>query len=222
MPVTSRGLRNQNPGNLRISKTKWQGQVPADKQTDASFVQFVSPQYGIRAIAKTLLTYQSEYKLNTVTGLIKRWAPPNENDTTAYISLVSRTLGVQPDDVIDVDDAATMTALVKAIMEKENRQPGLPWVQPYSDAVILQGLRMAGVHDAKPPGPAKRIMALCGAGCTAIATAATPDNLHQAQGFLQPLVDVSPILKGAFVALTLGALGLTMFGIAKSHRETGA
>lgn len=216
MSEPARGIRNNNPSNIRRSNTKWQGQVPAEKQTDAAFVQFVSPQYGIRACARILLTYESEYKLNTVRGLIKRWAPPKENDTDAYVASVAREVGVDPDAPITVDDAATMTALVTGIIRHENGR------QPYSASIIAQGLRMAGVHNAAGPGPARKIMALCTVGCTAVGSAMTPDNLHQAQGILQPLVDVSPILKGAFVVLTLGLLGLTMFGISKSHAETGA
>ena len=55
----ARGIRNNNPGNIDRNATKWQGM--ADKQDDPRFIVFTSPQYGIRAMARVLLTYQSKY-----------------------------------------------------------------------------------------------------------------------------------------------------------------
>ena len=70
----TRGLRNNNPGNIRKSATAWQGLSPT--QTDASFFQFISPEYGIRALATILGTYMKNYGLVTVSDIISRWAPP--------------------------------------------------------------------------------------------------------------------------------------------------
>ena len=61
--MVARGIRNNNPGNIRHGE-KWEGL--SDKQTDSSFCIFVSPEYGIRALAKVLLTYYKKYQLNTV------------------------------------------------------------------------------------------------------------------------------------------------------------
>ena len=88
-----RGIRNSNPGNIRLSKTKWQGQ--AEAQEDGAFVVFVQPVHGLRALMRTLLTYYLKYDLNTVESIMNRYAPPHENETDAYIHQVSRVLGGQ-------------------------------------------------------------------------------------------------------------------------------
>lgn len=137
-----RGLRNRNPGNIRHGAVTWQG--AAKEQPDPAFVTFTSDQFGIRALAKVLLTYQNQRDLDTVRKIIGRWAPPNENDTEAYVAAVANGMAVGPDQPLDIDAVGMMLPLVKAIIAHENG------AQPYSDAVLMEGLRMAGVSDAKP------------------------------------------------------------------------
>ena len=96
----ARGIRNHNPGNLRRSSDPWQGL--AAEQTDAEFFQFASAKWGIRALARTLIAYQDRVGLKTIQQMIGRWAPPNENDTGAYVRAVAASVGVGEDDEIDV------------------------------------------------------------------------------------------------------------------------
>lgn len=146
----------------------------AEKQTDSRFVVFVAPEWGIRAIARTLLTYQNTHKLNTVREIINRWAPPVENDTGAYVGVVASAVGVGADDVVDVDGVGVMLPLVRAIIRHENGY------DPYPDATILEGLRRAGISDAPPKALAKKtqVWTQAGAGvasaCAAAATYAEP------------------------------------------------
>lgn len=126
-----RGIRNNNPGNIRHGST-WRGM--AAQQTDPAFVQFTSPEYGIRAIGKVLAKYRGKYKLNTVRAIIGRWAPPNENDTQTYIDAVAQAVG-KPADAALTD--ADMPALIGAIIHHENG------VQPYTANVIRGGLALA-------------------------------------------------------------------------------
>ena len=79
-----RGVFNFNPGNIRKSNEMWRGLSPASAQTDPAFFRFAAPEWGIRAIAAILRTYQIKHNLKTVSQLIHRWAPPVENDTGAY------------------------------------------------------------------------------------------------------------------------------------------
>lgn len=130
-----RGIRNFNPGNIRRSTEKWQG-LAAD-QHDPAFFQFMSPVFGIRAMAKILSTYQKKHGLRTVKQLISRWAPPNENDTSSYIGQVAKALKVEPDVSINLADPQVMVALVTAIIKHENG------VQPYVPTLIRQGVDMA-------------------------------------------------------------------------------
>ena len=51
-----RGIRNHNPGNvLRTKSVTWQGQAE-DQSGDPEFVVFTAPEWGLRAIARILLT----------------------------------------------------------------------------------------------------------------------------------------------------------------------
>jgi hypothetical protein len=136
MPLTPhvpRGLRNNNPGNLRrVEGTAWKGQEAT--QTDPDFVQFVTPEYGIRAMARILHNYKRD-GLNTIHEAISRWAPSNENDTNSYIQDVCNGCSVQPTDVVDFD--LIMPSLIKAIIFHENG------VQPYSDDQINKGIALS-------------------------------------------------------------------------------
>src|SRR5690606_5584704 len=86
-----RGVRNSNPGNLEWGDP-WQGLVPVEQRTDSRFCQFVTPAYGIRALALTLITYYDRHRISTVEDAISRWAPPVENDTLAYQNAVARAV----------------------------------------------------------------------------------------------------------------------------------
>jgi hypothetical protein len=120
---STRGERNNNPGNIRPDprppQTQWQGL--SAMQTDSGFLQFDNVLYGIRALHVNLNSYWTKHNLNTITGIIKRWAPPQDrNNTAAYIAFVSQSMGVVADAQLDMTDLATMTALVHAIIMKEN------------------------------------------------------------------------------------------------------
>lgn len=92
-----RGMRNNNPGNLRISNNAWQGKIPANLNTDGAFEQFYNYAYGIRAMIKLLINYMSVKKLVTIRQIISTYAPSTENDTNAYIRRVSTDTGFPPD-----------------------------------------------------------------------------------------------------------------------------
>lgn len=128
--MISRGLRINNPGNIRTSTTPWQGKVTPSR--DAAFETFDTPEHGMRAAAKVLLTYFNKHKLDTVTKIISRWAPPSENDTQAYITAVSERTGMPPDAFIDLTDPMLFTVLLMAIIRHEQ---GL---DPYPAATVLK------------------------------------------------------------------------------------
>ncbi|MCI1681454.1 MAG: structural protein P5 [Bacteroides sp.] len=118
---TPRGLRNNNPGNIRKNSTKWQGL--RKEQTDKSFFQFVSIEWGYRALMRTLQTYRNKYRCRTIADFIKRWAPENENNTSGYINRVCREMQVPSSYVPDVNDKSTMCAFAAAISQVENAVP---------------------------------------------------------------------------------------------------
>ncbi len=137
----TRGERLFNPGNIERGATAWQG-MAAD-QPDSRFIKFASPEFGIRALAKILLTYSKKFKqgtpqdIDTVREIINRWAPPSENDTTAYVHHVAGVLGVGEDAVIDIADPNILEMLVRAIIKHENGRV------IYSDAEIVAAIDRA-------------------------------------------------------------------------------
>lgn len=134
---TPRGIRNNNPGNIRWGDD-WKGLVPKSQRTDKSFCQFTAPEYGIRAMIVILRNYQRKHGLNTITGIISRWAPANENNTQAYIDSVAKSTGVAPDQFIHTDDSRFMMKLLQAIIQHENG------VQPYDFGVFVKATELAG------------------------------------------------------------------------------
>lgn len=129
----TRGLRNNNPGNIRkVNGVTWQGQ--SDTQNDSEFVQFINATWGIRALARAINTYRNKYGLNTVAGIINRWAPPSENDTQSYINSVAKSVGKGAYDTLTDND---MLGLIKGIIRHENG------VNPYSDETVAGGIALA-------------------------------------------------------------------------------
>ena len=90
---SSRGWRNNNPLNIRRGE-KWVGLV--EKPTDWVFCQFISMSFGYRAAYKILKSYFRYFNQNgmvcSIENIIRRWAPPKENDTDEYICRVEHLM----------------------------------------------------------------------------------------------------------------------------------
>jgi len=119
----TRGLRNNNPGNIRISSTKYQGEIQPSQ--DSAFKQFETMPYGYRAMFMVLYTYQKKYGLNTIEELINRYAPSNENNTNGYIQRVSKQSGIPANQPINTQDKSQMIPIVSAMSEVENGVPAV-------------------------------------------------------------------------------------------------
>ncbi|HHZ8505643.1 TPA: structural protein [Morganella morganii] len=138
----SRGIRNNNPGNIDYSpRNKWLGELPFNAVIEPRHSRFTAPEYGIRALFKLLRTY-SKYpgkpgvgceNIDTVEEIIERWAPPKDrNNTEGYITRVCKETGFGRRDCLDVYDKQTAFRLAKAIIQVENAS------QPYADAIFEQ------------------------------------------------------------------------------------
>lgn len=134
--ITPRGIRNNNPGNIDRTAERWQG-MAADQSSDSRFVVFSAPVWGLRALAKVLLSYQRKHGLCTPAAIIGRWAPPVENDTGAYARQVAKALGVGVGDQIDLQQPETLQRILPAIVQHENDQ------QPYPATLIAEAVRLA-------------------------------------------------------------------------------
>ncbi|MCU1776392.1 structural protein [Pseudomonas sp. 14P_5.3_Bac1] len=139
MPITeTRGVRNRNPGNIDYnSANQWQGQLKPDPSVEKRFARFDTPENGIRALGKVLLTYQRKHGLKTVKAIISRWAPAVENDTAAYVRAVEANTGTRLGAEVDLTQPVVMSGFVKAIIHHENAGFAYP------DAVLAEGVRRA-------------------------------------------------------------------------------
>lgn len=131
---TPRGIRNNNPGNIVAGETRWGGQIEG---SDPRFASFDSPEAGIRALGKNLLTY-GEKGIDSVQAIVARWAPATENQNVQeYVDTVAKKLGVNPAEPLNLKDRKVLTGLATAIIEQENGK------NPYSPETISSGVEGA-------------------------------------------------------------------------------
>ncbi|WP_294964980.1 hypothetical protein [uncultured Flavobacterium sp.] len=135
------GLRNNNPGNLRLTNIAWQGKIPNIENTGKGYEQFVNVHYGIRAMLKDLINDINKGK-NTVTLLISEYAPKSDNnDTDSYIKSVSATLGVSPNEKLTQINSTFLLRLARAILKVEL---GKDFHGLITDADIVKSITMLG------------------------------------------------------------------------------
>jgi len=131
-----RGIRNNNPGNLR----SWAGAGSAD-----GFAKFNTPEAGLSAMAKQLQIY-GQRGINSLDKIIAKWAPSADgNNVRSYIDSVSKATGFQSNEQLNLSDTNTLVALMKAMIRVENGK------QPYSDQ-MLQGAAQRVVVDVNLRG----------------------------------------------------------------------
>lgn len=129
----ARGLRNNNPGNIEAGSNSWDGQAGSDGR----FAKFVTPEHGIRALGKNLLSYHRQ-GYDTVSEIVNRWAPASDgNNTEAYIAALCKKLNVTPNDQLNMSDINTLRQLCAGIIQHENGK------QPYSEDQLNTGVSAA-------------------------------------------------------------------------------
>ena len=131
-----RGLRNNNPLNIERTGDRWRGMSP--EQRDPRFVQFVAPEWGVRAAIVILRNYQKRYHLHTLTEILHRYAPAVENHTKRYIERVSSRAGISPDTHLDLTNRELVSRLIEAMWLVECGVPG-------DRETIERGLDLAGL-----------------------------------------------------------------------------
>jgi hypothetical protein len=75
----SRGLQNNNPGNVRLSSDRWMGQVTENEQTDTDFVQFIDLPFGIRAMMTVIMNYVITAGVTTLYTLVEKYDYPGRD-----------------------------------------------------------------------------------------------------------------------------------------------
>jgi hypothetical protein len=205
--MTSRGIRNNNPGNIKLNaKNAWQGKVA--QGTDDTFEQFKDPLSGLRAMA-VLLVRHYDKGARSIPQLVSIWAPPNENKTAWYIKAVVRQTGFGEDEQLNLHDPEYLGPLMKAIIFEENGN------QPYTDKQIEVAMIRAGVMPAQKPLVHTRTVR---GGQLAVASMLSSgglselhDQLTQAQDAVSPYTGLTKWAALIFVVLALGGVGLMLY-----------
>lgn len=169
--MASRGVRNNNPGNIRKSKDQWEGAIG----DDGEFVTFDSPESGARAMAKNLMSYGRQ-GYDSIEKIINRYAPPSENDTQSYIDSIVSATGIPATQSIDLTDHDTLVTLTQAMSFHETGHR-------YDPSVFQQGVSRAtnGISPKTPPVSANVFDALT-EGLKAKPKVALGENLPTAAG----------------------------------------
>lgn len=136
--MTARGVRNNNPGNIMKSTDEWQGLVGYD---DDGYAIFDSPESGIRAKGRVLMTYGRK-GYNTLPKMFERYAPKGHgnNDPAAYAAFVSKATGYGLNDVLDLQNPTVLMNLSRAINRMENGEEA---ANKFTDEQYLAGIESA-------------------------------------------------------------------------------
>lgn len=186
--MTPRSVRNNNPGNIEHQAAfRWQGELAPDPALEPRFARFDTPANGFRALARNLLAYRRTYHLSTVRQIVNRWAPPVENETTAYVAAVARALGVHEDNALDLEQPGTLSALAKAIAIHETGG----WAPWWRDEDLAAGVTLAlDLPMTQPAAPVTE----------AARPSATPPQPPQRQPMPFPIVPIVAALLPQIVA----------------------
>ena len=169
--MAARGIRNNNIGNIRVSKDQWEGATG----DDGAFVTFDTPDSGVRALAKNLMSYGRQ-GYDSIEKIINRWAPPSENDTQSYIDSVVAATGIPATQSIDLTNPDVLASLSEAIGYHETGSR-------YDPEVYQKGVARAlnGISPKTPPVSANVFDALT-EGLKAKPKVALGENLPTAAG----------------------------------------
>ena len=210
-----RGIRRNNPGNIEWGDP-WQGLAnPKDYPADR-FAAFVSAVYGIRALARTLITYYDKRKANdgskidSLQEIVERWAPAaDNNDVDAYARQLAKLLpGIGPkDETLNLHDPVQLRAIVEGIILHENGRGPLKTANSwYTAAQIEEGLRRAGVVK-KATAETKVVAALPAAAVGGVGL----DQMAQVLPSVMAAVDNAKVdlTSGNVIQLALGAFAIS-------------
>lgn len=180
------GIRLNNPGNIELGP-KWQGL--AKVQQHKRFATFETPHFGLRALARVIMTYATQRRardgspIDTLRDVAERWAPANENNTTQYAKTLSVVVGVPPTEEIDLTDLNTMVRVMRGIVRAENSKgQGKDW---FSEDELRKAARAAGVRPA--PAPAKSMATSVSSLTAAGGIEQIQQGIYQAQDAVTPL-----------------------------------
>ncbi len=143
MPGKTRGLRNNNPGNIKYDGSQWVGLVGKDEK---GFCKFDTMNHGLRALGIVILNYQKKYGINTLAKFGDRYAPVYDNPGAVaggYGREMAKTMGFLPDrdENSPIMFNLYLLEMMKAVCIQENgRIPARLYI---NEKQLVAGLSMA-------------------------------------------------------------------------------
>lgn len=103
---------NKNPLNVKTAKNNpWVGEIGVDEFGHAKFSSW---EYGMRAAVLTLRSYALRHDINTIDGIVNRFAEGNRDEYKAFIA---KRLGIGTDEAFDI--IRRMPDLIRAMARFE-------------------------------------------------------------------------------------------------------
>jgi len=137
----TRGIRNNNPGNLRA--------VGNQRRDIEGFRVFSSMEEGVKANAEQVKRYLGR-GVNTMDSIVKTWAPAKAgNDVEAYLKDLEKDTGMKRTDIVQESDLATLLGA----MFKHESGKGAPTAQDVADILTFQGDGPLGAASGAVPTP---------------------------------------------------------------------
>lgn len=129
--LNTSGYRCCNPLNVKVFGNKWNGLIGQDERGHGIFSR---PEEGIRAGVKVLQSYSNKYGINTIEGIISRFAAADPATLRAYVDNVSHASGYAPDEQLDVKNPDVLRKIIPPMIRQEIGDV------PYSDETINAGI----------------------------------------------------------------------------------
>lgn len=136
MAKLPRGIRNNNPLNIRKSPSRWKGKLTPSR--DPEFEEFDTWEHGIRAAVLIIRTYITKYGINTPEGIIARWAPASENNVQNYVAYVSKVGLLSPRWSLALSSTLAISRLLWSMAQYEC---GRALDYPTFERVVIDTLR---------------------------------------------------------------------------------
>jgi hypothetical protein len=137
---TTRGLRNNNPGNLKA--------VKGQRRDREGFAVFDTMEEGIRHADAQIGRYESQ-GITTAEGVVKKWAPAGDgNDVAAYLRDIQKTTGIKPG-----EDIRGQEALLESGMFKHESGGKAPSVEDIADILTMHDDMGPMPDHSAPPTP---------------------------------------------------------------------
>ena len=171
--------------------------------------------YGIRALARILITYQDKYNIRTIKEVAQRYAPQNENDTVNYYMVVSEVSKIHENKILNFHNYEDLEPIIRGIIFIVNGGANKKYV---TQDDIDEGLRMAGVPRVKPLAKSRTMQA-----ATVAVTGGAMQVVAEMANTLSPAVSLFERIAGYFpylgAALLLAGIGYIIYSKIKERKR---